>query len=175
MWFFLQFKDFQTIIIIRLHNPQTAWDPRLWDEATNCELRCACECVYRDRMFHYNLIVKAVRRFVEFNALKWCFLYVWSATGQCVTSNISFKSVGPTYSNYPTKSQSDPGLQYTRDWTTVTLTCDQITLSYLQILHPDLGVILGLMLTIGDISTRPDWSWGNHQVPNISCSLKVNY
>ena len=26
---------------------------------------------------------------------------------------------------------------------------------------------------MGDISTRPDLSWGSHQVPNMSCSLKV--
>ena len=70
-----------------------------------------------------------------------------------------------------------PGLQYTTQWLPQSpmWSCDHITLSFLQILQPDLGVILGLTLTIGDISTRPDWSWGNHQVPNISCSLKVNY
>ena len=77
------------------------------------------------------------------------------------------------YSNYPVNLQSDPGLTIYWGLNNSDSHSDHITLSFLQILQPDLGVILGLTFTIGDISTRPDWSWGNHQDPSINCSLKV--
>ena len=77
------------------------------------------------------------------------------------------------YSNYPVNLQSDPGLTIYWGLNNSDSHSDHITLSFLQILQPDLGVIFGLTFTIGDISTRPDWSWGNHQDPSINCSLKV--
>ena len=41
-------------------------------------------------------------------------------------------------------------------------------------LHPDLGVILGLRLTTGDISTSPRLSSGIHQEPSISWDLHTS-
>ena len=90
-----------------------------------------------------------------------------------VTANISFKSALATLLQLSSKSQSDPGLTIYWGLNNSDSHSDHIALSFLQILQPDLGVILGLTFTIGDISTRPDWSWGNHQDPSISCSLKV--
>ena len=64
-----------------------------------------------------------------------------------------------TYCNYPTKSLLPP---------------HHTIHSNLQMLQPDLGVILGLRLTTGDISTSPRLSSGIHQEPSISWDLHTS-